>query len=75
MASDDDDKTVLDGLSRAKVDAGFINALDGNDVTQKEHGLLIEVHDRAGLLQRLREVRWIIGTGGAGQRSIAGQRE
>jgi len=49
VASDGDDETVLDGLSRAKVDADLINTLDGNNVTQKEHGLLIQIHNRAGL--------------------------
>ena len=74
MASDGDDETVLDGLSRAKVDADLINTLDGNNVTQKEHGLLIQIHNRAGLLQWLR-VRWLISTIRPSERSLAGQRD
>ena len=74
MARDADAETAVDDLPRAKVDAGLINALDGNDVTQKEHGLLIEVRDRADLLQWLR-VRWLISTICSGERSIAGQRD
>ena len=65
-------KTVVNGLPRAEVDAGLINTLDGNDVAQKEYGPLIEVHDRACLLQRL-GVRWLISTIRPGERSLAGQ--
>ncbi len=46
VARDDDAETVIDGLPRAKLDPGLIKALDRNCVTQKEHGLLSEVHDR-----------------------------
>jgi hypothetical protein len=74
VARDADDKTIVDDLPRAEIDAGLINTLDGNDVTQKEYGLLIEVHDRASLLQWLR-VRWLISSVRPGERSIAGQRD
>ena len=74
MAPDDDAETVIDRLPSAEVDAGLIDIVDGNDVTQKEHGLFIKVHDRAGLLQWLRVVRWLIRIIGPGERSITGQR-
>jgi len=70
MAPDDDAETVIDHLLSAEVDAGLIDIVDGNDVTQKEHGLVIEVHDHADLLRRL-HVLWFISTVRPGERSIA----
>ena len=70
MAPDDDAETVIDHLPSAEVDAGLIDIVDGNDVAQKEHGLVIEVHDHAYLLRRL-HVLWFIGTVRPGERSIA----
>jgi hypothetical protein len=40
MAPDDDAETVIYRLPSAEVDAGLIDIVDGNDVTQKEHGLV-----------------------------------
>ena len=48
MAPDTDAETVVDDLPSAEVDADLIDIGDGNDVAQKEHGLVIEVHDHAG---------------------------
>ena len=71
MAADADAKTVVDNQRSAEVDDGPIDTLDGNDVAQKEHDLLIEVHDHAGPLQRLR----VGGFMSPGERSIACQRD
>jgi len=73
VARDADAEAVINHLPRAEVDAGLINTLDGNNVTQKEHGLVIEVHDHAGLLQWF--VRGLISTISPGERSLAGQRD
>jgi hypothetical protein len=56
-----DGETVVDDLPSAEVDAGLIDIVDGCDVAQKEHGLLIEVYDHASLLQWLRGF-WVIST-------------
>jgi hypothetical protein len=74
VASDADSESIVDGLPRAEIDTGLIDILDGNDVAQKEHSLLVEIHDHAGLLQWLR-VRWLISTVRPGERSNAGQRD
>ena len=74
VAPDADAEAVVDDLPCAEVYADLVDTLDRNDVAQKEHGLLIEVHDHAGLLQWLR-VRWLVGTIRPGERSIAGQRD
>jgi len=72
MAPDDDAETVIYRLPSAEVDAGLIDIVDGNDVTQKEHGLVIEVHDHADLLRRLHAL-WFISTVRPGERAVAGQ--
>jgi hypothetical protein len=52
-------------LPSTEVNGGLIDIVDGGHVAQKEHGLLIEVYDHAGLLQRLRSF-WFISAIGSG---------
>src|SRR5215472_1733986 len=73
VAPNADAEPVVDGLPRAEIDAGIIDLLDGNDVTQEEHGLFIEVHNHAHVLQWLR-VRWPISSVRPGERCNTGQR-
>jgi hypothetical protein len=70
VAHDHEAEAVVDDQPRPEVDAGLFDIVDGGDVAQEEHGLLIEVYDHAGIMQRPRGF-WFISNVSRGQRSIA----